>query len=491
MSTERSDRQVAITFAALTLGTAGYTLLQSMVLPALPVIQRDLHTSQTTATWVLTAYLLSASVATPILGRLGDMFGKKKMLVVVYASLTAGSLLAALTSSVGVLIVARVIQGLGGGLFPLSFGIIRDEFPARRVPGAIGMMSGMLGIGSAFGIVIAGPVVDHLSWHWLFWIPLIMSAIATLATALFIPESPVRNPGRVNLPAAALLSGWLVALLLGLNRGSAWGWTSGGTLALFGAAVALVVLWIQVEERSAVPLIDMTMMRVPAVWWTNVAALLLGVGMYSTFIVIPPFLQAPPEAGYGFDASVTTSGLYMLPTSMAMIIMSSLIGKITVRRGAKQPLVVGSLLASVPFLILSVAHREPWEFFIATTIQGIGIGLAFSSMSNLIIEAVPPTQTGAATGMNANIRTIGGSIGSQVVTSILASGALASGLPSEHGYSVSFAVLAVSMVAAAVAAAIVPVRRQPTSTPAAGAAATKSMALPEPRGGAPATTQSW
>ncbi|WP_131764945.1 MFS transporter [Candidatus Protofrankia californiensis] len=485
MSTEHGDRQVTIAFTALTLGASAYTLLQSMVLPALPVVQEDLHTSQATVTWVLTAYLLSASVATPILGRLGDMFGKKKMLVVVYAALTAGSLLAGLSNSVGLLIVARVIQGLGGGMFPLSFGIIRDEFPARRVPGAIGLMSGMLGIGSALGMVIAGPVVDHLSWHWLFWIPLVISALATLTTALFIPESPVRSPGRVNLPAAALLSGWLVALLLGLNRGAAWGWTASGTLGLFVAAALLLVLWIQVENRSAVPLIDMTMMRIPAVWWTNVASLLLGVGMFSTFVVIPPFLQAPPEAGYGFDASVTVSGLYLLPSTITMILAGSLIGRIAARLGSKLPLVVGSLLAAVPFLMLSVAHHEPWEFFLATTIQGLGIGLAFSSMSNLIIEAVPSAQTGAATGMNANIRTIGGSIGSQIIASILASGALASGLPSEHGYSVSFAVLATSMIVAAAAATIVPVRRRPAGIPAAGTAA-----LPEPRGGPPVTVES-
>ncbi|SBW28914.1 MFS transporter [Protofrankia symbiont of Coriaria ruscifolia] len=485
MSAEHGDRQVTIAFAALTLGASAYTLLQSMVLPALPTIQEDLHTSQATVTWVLTAYLLSASVATPILGRLGDMFGKKKMLVAVYAALTAGSLLAGLSNSVGLLIVARVIQGMGGGMFPLSFGIIRDEFPARRVPGAIGLMSGMLGIGSALGMVIAGPVVDHLSWHWLFWIPLVISALATLTTALFIPESPVRSPGRVNLPAAALLSGWLVALLLGLNRGAAWGWTASGTLGLFVAAALLLVLWIQVENRSAVPLIDMTMMRIPAVWWTNVASLLLGVGMFSTFVVIPPFLQAPPEAGYGFDASVTVSGLYLLPSTITMILAGSLIGRIAARLGSKLPLVVGSLLAAVPFLMLSVAHHEPWEFFLATTIQGLGIGLAFSSMSNLIIEAVPSAQTGAATGMNANIRTIGGSIGSQIIASILASGALASGLPSEHGYSVSFAVLATSMITAGVAAAIVPVRRQ-----LAGAPATGTVALPEPRGGATVTAES-
>ena len=162
------SRHLTLTFAALTVGALAFCLLQSMVIPALPEIQRSLHTSASGVAWLLTAYLVSASVATPILGRLGDMFGKHRMLVIVFATMSIGSVIAGLATSIGVLIVARVIQGTAGAVFPISFGIIRDEFPQRRVAGAIGILSAMIGIGSGLGIVIAGPVIDHLSYHWLF-----------------------------------------------------------------------------------------------------------------------------------------------------------------------------------------------------------------------------------------------------------------------------------------------------------------------------------
>jgi EmrB/QacA subfamily drug resistance transporter len=455
----RPERQrIGLTFGVLCLGTFAYTLLQSMVLPALPAIQRDLHTSQTAVAWVLTAYLLSASIATPILGRLGDMFGKKKLLVLVFVALSLGSVIAAVTTSIAVLIFARVIQGLAGAVFPLAFGIIRDEFPTERVAGAIGMISALLGIGSGIGIVIAGPVADNLSYHWLFWIPLVLAVAATLAAIFFIPESPNRTPGKVNFAAAALLAGWLVALLLGFSQAGSWGWTATGTLGLFGASVVLFTLWVLVESRSDNPLIDLRMMRIPAVMWANVVGLLLGVGMYATYVVLPPFLQTPAGSGYGFGASVTQSGFFMLPSALGMLVVGLMIGRVTARFGSKRPLILGSIVAGVPFLVLSMFDSERWLFYVAIAVMGLGIGLAFSTMSNLVMQAVPPEQTGVATGMNANIRTIGGSIGSQIAASIIAAGVVANGVPKESGYLVSFALLGGAMVLAGVAAIMVPVR---------------------------------
>jgi EmrB/QacA subfamily drug resistance transporter len=452
-------------FATLGVGATAYTVLQSLVMPALPVIQHDLHTSQETVAWLLTAFLLSASIATPILGRVGDLFGKRLVLIIVFATLCAGGLIAGLSNSVGPLIVARVLQGIAGAIFPLAFGIIRDEFPPARVPSAIGLMSGMLGIGSGLGIVLAGPIIDALSWHWLFWFPLIVSGIALVATILFIPESPVRATGTVNLLAAATLAAWLVTLLLGLSEGSTWGWVAPGTLGLFTGAVVLFALWVVVERRSAVPLIDLRMMRIPAVWWTNVAALLLGIGMYAGFIVVPPFMQTPRSIGYGLGASVTRAGLYMLPSTVAMLITGTAIGRINARFGAKAPMVLGSVLGGVSMFVVVAEHDQPWSFLLMAIVQGFGIGLAFSSMANLIIQSVPIEATGAATGMNANIRTIGGSVGSGVVASLLASGLLPSGYPKESGYIVSMVLLGVAMLAAAIAGALVPLRRARAGQP--------------------------
>src|SRR6516162_8804488 len=203
-----------VTFAVLALGVAAFALLQSLVIPVLTTVQHELHTTQAAATWVLTAYLLSASVMTPILGRIGDMKGKERVFVVALAALAAGSLMAALASSIGVMIVARVIQGAGGGMIPVAFGIIRDEFPAGKVATAVGTIAGLTSVGGGLGIVLAGPIVDGLGYRWLFWLPLIGTVLAAVGAVLFVPESPVRSPGRISWLPTVLLSGWLAALLV-------------------------------------------------------------------------------------------------------------------------------------------------------------------------------------------------------------------------------------------------------------------------------------
>jgi EmrB/QacA subfamily drug resistance transporter len=444
------------TFAVLAAAVAAYALLQSLVIPVLPTIQAGLHTSQNAVTWVLTVYLLSASIFTPIMGRLGDLRGKERMLVAALVALTVGSVLAAVASSLGVMIVARVIQGVGGGVLPLSFGIIRDEFPKEKVAGAVGVIAALAAAGAGLGIVLAGPVVEALDYHWLFWIPAIILGIATVAAKVVVPESPVRAVGQLSWGAAVLLSGWLVALLVPISEAPAWGWGSARVLGLLVLAAALAVAWVLVESRSSHPLIDMRMMRIPVVWTTNLVALLFGFGMYATFAFLPEFLQTPASAGYGFGLSITRSGLILLPASVAMFAVGVASGRLTMRFGTKRVLAAGALLSIVPFVLLTLARSQQWEILVAMVVQGVGFGMAFAAMSNLVVQGVPPEQTGVASGMNANIRTIGGSIGAAVMSSIVTSTARADGLPRDSGYTHGFGLLTVAMIGAALAAMLVP-----------------------------------
>jgi EmrB/QacA subfamily drug resistance transporter len=445
-----------LTFAVLALAGATYAVLQSLVAPAIPEIQHEFHTSTTSAAWVLTAYLLSASVFTPVLGRLGDMFGKERMLVAVLVVLAFGTLLAAISTNITMLIAGRVIQGAGGAIFPLAFGIIRDEFPRERVPHGIALISAILGIGGGLGIVLAGPIIDALSIHWLFWIPLILVVIATIMTILFVPESPIKTPGKINWSGAALLSAWLVALLVGISEGSSRGWTDPRTLGLFVAAAVLLGAWISNEQRAAEPLVDMAMMRIRGVWTVNAAAFLVGAGMYSSFVLLPAFTETKTSAGYGFGASVTQAGLFLLPSTVMMLLISPIAGRLSARVGSRVPLVGGSIATCLAFVLLAIAHDQKWEIYVASGILGIGIGLAFASLANLIVEAVRPDQTGVATGVNTVMRSLGGSVGSQIGASVIAGTVVGTALPTEHGFEMAFILAGAACFLGALASLAVP-----------------------------------
>jgi EmrB/QacA subfamily drug resistance transporter len=430
-----------------------------MVAPALPAIQKDLHTTTTGVTWVLTIYLLTASIATPVLGRLGDMFGKERVLVLVLCMFAVGSLVAALSHSIGVLVTGRAIQGFAGAVFPLSFGIIRDEFPPERVAQGIGLISATFGIGGGVGLVAAGLIVDHLPYEWIFWIALIVTAMAIVATLLFVPESPIKVPAKIDWTGAALLAVGLGTLLLGISEAPRWGWTSGRVLGLFAVALVALVVWVRFELRVPAPLVDMRMMRRRAVWSTNLAALLVGFGMFGSFILIPQFVQAPPEAGYGFNATVTEAGLILLPATAVMLFAGPMAGWLGGRLGSRLPLLIGTLLAAAAFALIGFAHEHRWELYIGTALMGAGIGFAFAAMANLIVEAVDPTETGVATGMNTIMRTVGGSLGGQISATIVSAHVIAgTHIAKESGYTAAFFLSSVVMVLAFCATLLVPVR---------------------------------
>lgn len=451
-----SAQHPSITFAVLVLAVSAYTLLQSLVIPVLPTLEHEFHSGQSTVTWVLTAYLLSASVATPIIGRFGDKAGKERMLRFVLFCLGLGAVIAAVAPTIGVLIIARVLQGAGGAVFPLAFGIIRDEFPEERVGAAIANISALLAVGSGVGIVAAGPVTEHLGVRFLFWLPLILIVPAYLAAARWIPQSPVTQSGRISPVAVLTLAGFLVTLLLAISQGPAWGWLSPRILELFAAALVLGVLWVRVEVRSPVPLVDMVMMRIPTVAVTNVSAFLFGFTLYGSAALVPQFVQTSRSAGYGFGASVTESGLFLAPQILTVFLAGRVAGKYDRRFGAKRMLIGGAVLTFIALAFLAVANGQAWEIITASAVQGAGLGLAFGAMPNLVVAAVDDHQTGVATGMNANIRTVGGALGSTVTASLVTAGVAAGALPGVHGWHLAFWTLALVAAVTVFAAVLVP-----------------------------------
>jgi EmrB/QacA subfamily drug resistance transporter len=450
-----------LTLAVLVLSALAYALSQTLVAPALPEIQRELHTTTTMVTFVLTGYLLSASVATPIAGRLGDMFGKERMLVVTLAVFGLGSLVAALSHTIGMLIAGRVIQGAAGAVFPLAFGIIRDEFPPEKVATGIGLISATFGIGGGAGLVLSGVIVDHLSYEWIFWLALISAAVAVVATLLFVPESPIKSPAKIDWGGAALMSLGLVALLVAVSEGNTWGWSDARTIGLIALSAVVLVVWIRYERGVEQPLVDMEMMRERAVLTTNLTALLVGFGMFGSFILIPKFVEIPTAAGYGFGASVTEAGLFLLPSAAIMLFAGPVAGFLGTRFGSKLPLLLGTGVATFAFLFLAAFHSSRASIYVASVLLGVGIGFAFASMANLIVEAVEQRQTGVATGMNTIMRTIGGSLGGQIAASIVAGHvSSATGLPTESGFTAAFLLSGAGVAGAFACALAIPGRRR-------------------------------
>jgi EmrB/QacA subfamily drug resistance transporter len=444
----------------LSLGGLTFAVLQSLVAPALPVIAHELHASTDDISWVLTAYLLAASVLTPILGRLGDIVGKRKVLLAVLILLAAGTLLAALAPNLPILIVARVLQGAAGAIFPLAIGIVRDELPRERVGVTVGLLSAIFGVGGGLGIVLAGPIVEHFSWPWLFWFPLILIGVALLGVIFGVPESPLRTPGRLDMVGAAILSVALAALLLAISKGSDWGWGGARTIGLLAVGAVALVVFVLFELRVREPLIDMRLIALRGVWTTNLVGLTFGFAMYGSFLLIPTLLELPASTGYGFGKSVSTAGLFLLPSTLMMMVFGPLSGILERRYGPKLPLILGAILETAAFALPAFAHSATWQILVAGVLSGAGLGFAFAAMSNAIIESVPASHTGEATSVNSIVRTIGGSVGSAVVAAVLTADVTPQGIPADRAFSAGFGVSAAVAFLAVLAALALPRRRR-------------------------------
>ncbi|MCD4852150.1 MFS transporter [Arthrobacter sp. AK01] len=458
--TEAHRKRGTAIIAYLSLGGLSFAVLQSLVAPALGTIGKDLGVATSDAGWVLTAYLLSASVLTPILGRLGDMVGKRKVLIVVLSLLLVGAVLAAIAPNLTVLIIGRVLQGAAGAVMPLSIGIVRDELPKERVSVTIGLLSAIFGIGAGVGIVAAGPIVEALSWHWLFWLPAGLVLIALLGAIFGMPESPVKTPGKLDLLGTGILSVGLVAVLLAISEGQTWGWGDGKTISLLlGGGIALIV-FVFVELRVAEPLIDVRLFRNRGVWTAHIVALAFGFAMFGTFVLVPTILQLPTVLGYGFGKTVSEAGIYLLPTVVAMVISGVIAGALIRKVGPKIPMILGAVAVTVAFIIPALGHGEEWQIVVSGILTGIGIGMALAATSNAIVESVPATQTGEAISANTVLRTVGSSIGTAVIAALISSNITPQGAPSDDAFTIGFWVSAGVGVLALLAALVVPSRVQ-------------------------------
>lgn len=451
-------------FAAIAISVASLALLQNLVIPVIPLISSDFGVTADAASWTITAWLIAAAVATPLLGRVGDLRGRRNTFLAVLAVVAIGDIVASVAPDLTVLILGRILQGVGGALFPLAFGLLRDVMPPARLTGAIGATSAIIGIGGAAGSVLAGPLAELLGWHGIFAIPFVAAVTGILLTVLLVPASGQRATGRVNVVSATLLSGWLIALLVPLSSGARWGWGAPLTVGLFALAAALIVAWAIVELRSAEPLVDLRLMAARAIWPVNAAALLIGAAAFGFWGYLPQFLETPAVSGWGLGLDVQAAGLALLPLLIGMSGVGFATGAIARIIPLRVMMALGAVLMATGVVFAVADHDALWQLAVAGGVFGLGIGLAYASAASIVVESVPADRTGIATGVNANLRTIGSAIGSAFTTAVVFGSVRPGGMPALDGYTVAWITLAVAALMAAVIVLAVRPRRRATVT---------------------------
>jgi MFS family permease len=464
--TRASDHPVRM-LIPLFMGPLIYVYSQSMVFPGLGAVAQSLHTSRLQTTWALTGYLISGAVTTPLAGRLGDLFGNRKVLMWVLWISAAGGVLSAVGTSLLPVAIGRVLAGTVTATMPLGYGIMRESLPRARLAPAVAFVSVSIAIGTGLGNITSGVVIDNLGTHWLFWLPLILIVPTALMAQLWVPDPPGRERGTVHWAGAVAMAVALLCLLIAISETTTWGWGSVRTLGLLALGLVALAVWILVELRADEPLIDMRLMALPGVWWTNLTSFLFGFAMFGTFVVIPQFVETPRSAGYGFGASITAAGLFLIPATVIMSFGGPLSGRLEQRFGPKLPLILGGLIGVAGYLLICFLHSDRWIIYGAFVLLGIGMGVGYSVLPHLIVLAVPLEHTGGATGINVIARNIGGALGVQlsatVIAAHLAHGAV---IPTRSGFVITFWLLAAGGIGALVCSACIPTKpHRPLGTP--------------------------
>jgi MFS family permease len=449
-----------VLIAVLSAAGIGVSLMQTLIIPLIPELPKLLSASPSDASWAITATLLVAAVATPVFGRLGDMYGAQRMLEVCAVLLIGGSLLAAVTNSLLPLVVGRGLQGFGIPIIPLGISVLRSCVPAERVGSAMGLMSASLGVGGALGLPLSAVIAQHFDWHMLFWFATVIGMAALVMFVVLVPHVPSRSDDRLDPLGAVLLAGGLVTLLLGISKGNGWGWTNGLTLSMFGSALLIFVLFVWWELRVSSPTVDLRTTVKRPVLATNVASVAVAFGMFGLSLVAPQILEMPRETGFGLGQSMLATGLWLAPGGLAMMVASPIAARIAAAHGPRFTLAIGALVIATSYATGVTLLGEPWHIMVLNIAIAIGVGFAYASMPALINAATPISETAAANGINALARSLGTAISSAVIGAVLAGTTVSFGgaeLPSMAAFRTAMVVAAAVAALAAVLALFIPV----------------------------------
>ncbi|MEV8569351.1 MFS transporter [Streptomyces sp. NPDC051322] len=443
-------------------------VMQTLVVPLLPHVPALTGSTPAAASWLVTVTLLTGAVCTPVLGRVGDMYGKRRVLVAALGVLVLGSVLCAISSHIGVLIAGRALQGAAIAVVPLGISIMRDELPPARVLSSVALMSSTLGIGAAIGLPVAAMVVEHYDWHTMFWASAALGVLDVLLVLRVVPESPLRTRGRFDALGAVGLSGALVCLLLATTQGGEWGWGSGRIVGLFVAAVVIGLVWGYYELRVPSPMVDLRISARPAVLFTNIAALLVGFAFYANSLATAQMVQEPKSTGYGLGASIVVGGLCLLPGGLSMVALSPVSARISAKHGPKVTLALASAVLVAGYVVRFYTSHSLWLIILGATVVSSGTALAYSALPSLVMRGVPVSETAAANGLNTLMRSVGQAFCSAVVAAVLANLTFRAGghtAPTLHAYLVVFLIAGGAALAALAVTLCLPGR---SAAPTAG-----------------------
>ena len=370
--------------------------------------------------WVVTSTLLAAAVVTPIAGRLGDMYGKRRIVLVLVTVMVIGSAIAALSSDIIGVIFGRTLQGAVAGVVPLGISIMRDVLHKERVDSAIALMSATLGVGGALGLPISALVTERSDWHVLFWIATALGVVEFALILWIVPVSVLRTGGRFDFIGAAGLAVGLVGILLAMSRGNEWGWGSPGVLICGLGGLAVLATWAWFELRIDAPLLDLRVAARPAVLLTNIASVAIGFALFASNVVYPQMLELPVATGTGFGLSLLAASLIVMPAGLVMMVLSPIAGRIASRTGPEPLLILGAVSLMAAYAFTLIFSSEVWHVLVANVLIGAGIGFGYASMPMLIMRSVPQSETGASNGLNALFRSLGTSMAAAVIGAVLA-----------------------------------------------------------------------
>jgi MFS family permease len=415
-----SGRSPGLLTGVLVFVTTVAAVISSLGAPLIPSISRDLHVPLSTAQWSLTAALLAGAVSAPIMGRLGDGPRRRQTLLAGLGIVTLGGVLSALATSLPLLVAGRTMQGLGLGLVPMTMAAARDHLPRERVAPAIALLSVAAAAGVGLGYPLSGLIADALGLPAAYWFGALVSGGALLATIAVVPRSTTTTKAPLDVPGAVLLAGALVTLLLAIAEGKQWGWSSPTIIALFAGSIVLFAIWTRHQLRTAAPLVDLRLLRHPAVLTGDVCATVLGVAMYMYLSLVTEFVQTPSSAGYGFGASVVVAGLCLVPFSLLSVSAARLLPWLGRTIGERAILPAGCLVVAAAGVFFALAHGALWAAFVTMSLVGIGMGTTFAAIPGMVVRSVPDSETGSAMGFYQVVRYVGFSLGSALAASILA-----------------------------------------------------------------------